>query len=106
MSKKIQISTVKQQADVQVINLNAYIIAKAVRASVALHNAFDECIDEETVGKCDETGKPITDENGNPTTEKVRSFNAYNNNPYAVASAYDIAVAFIDELVAAFEGEE
>lgn len=106
MSKKIQISTVKQTADVQVIDLNAYIIAKAVRASVVLHNAFDEGISEETVNKCDETGKPITDEIGNPITEKVRSLNVYNINPYAALNAYDTAVAFIDELVAAFEGDE
>lgn len=106
MSKKIQISTVKQQADVQVIGINAYIIAKAIRASVALHNAFDEGIREETVEKHDEYGKVITDEIGNPVTEQVRRLYADYINPYAALNAYDTAVAFIDELVAAFEGEE
>lgn len=103
--KKIQISTVKQQADVQVIGINAYIIAKAIRASVALHNAFDEAIREETVEKHDEYGKVITDEIGNPVTEQVRRLYADYINPYAALNVYDTAVAFIDELVAAFEEE-
>ena len=38
--KKIQISTIQQTADVQVISLNAYFIAKAIKAEVAMKNAL------------------------------------------------------------------
>lgn len=105
--KKIQVSTVKQTADVQVININAYIIAKAVRTSVQLHNAFDSAIKEEKMPKCDENGCEMTDENGKVLYEKVRDLNCYSlqNNCAEALAAYDNAIAFIDELVAAFEEE-
>ena len=103
--KKIQVSTVKQTADVQVINLNAYIIAKAVRASVMLHNAFDHAIEEEEMPEINKDGSLTVDENGKQVFKKARLLDQHNFDIIEAAAAYDNAIAFIDELVAAFEEE-
>lgn len=68
MEKKIQISTVRQEADVQVIALNAYFIAKVVKMQLELENVCRGA--KETHKKFnDETKKweDVLDENGNKT---------------------------------------
>lgn len=106
MSKKIQVSTVKQTADVQVINLNAYIVAKAVRTSLILHNAFDGSITEDELPAVNKDGSLKFNDNGEQMFEKVRSLDKHDCNCIEMAAAYDNAIAFIDELVKAFEEDE
>lgn len=107
MSKKIQISTVKQTADVQVINLNAYFVAKAIKAAVAMNsNEFRGLrepryeLDENAERMLDDNGKPVIlkDENG-----KVKySYDGYLTEE-GVDALLDTVKPFLDELVEAFE---
>lgn len=76
--KKIQISTVRQEANVEVIYVNAALISKVVKAHVAANNVIANAkergiIVEPTVmsidGNGDEVMKRATDEKGNLITE-------------------------------------
>jgi hypothetical protein len=67
---KIQVSTVKMTADVEVINVSSYLVAKVVRA----HDCVDMLIEQNKHVKQkynEETKKwePVLDENGNPKFE-------------------------------------
>ena len=42
MAKKIVISTVQQTCDVQVLNINAYLIAKVLEAKIKLQDALEK----------------------------------------------------------------
>ena len=105
--KKIQISTVQKQAEVQVINVNASIIARTIRAEVALKNALRECRKE--MYENDEKGNVIVDEDGKPIVAKDQNGNIiYKYNPYAMdldelKNIYEIVLPFIEELAKAFE---
>lgn len=66
MENKIQVSTVKMTADVEVINVSSYLVAKVVRA----HDCVDMLIEQNKHVKQKynkDTGKnePVLDENGN-----------------------------------------
>ena len=62
---KIQISTIERMANVQVIELNSYIISKVIKAAVVLENAINK---KEKTKWDDNVQKSVkvTDENGNP----------------------------------------
>lgn len=67
---KIQVSTVKMTADVEVINVSSYLVAKVVRA----HDCVDMLIEQNKHVKQqynEDTKKwePVLDENGNPKFE-------------------------------------
>ena len=67
---KIQVSTVKMTADVEVINVSSYLVAKVVRA----HDCVDMLIEQNKHVKQkfnDDTRKwePVLDENGNEQYE-------------------------------------
>lgn len=67
---KIQVSTVKMTADVEVINVSSYLVAKVVRA----HDCADMLIEQNKHVKQqynEDTKKwePVLDENGNPKFE-------------------------------------
>lgn len=49
---KIQVSTVRQMADVQVININAAFVTKAVKARLLLEDTIEKC----TYHLCDQYG--------------------------------------------------
>lgn len=93
--KKIQISTVKQTADVQVINLNAYFIAKAVKASVALNSNMFMRLREP---RYEDTGEKELDEYG----KVVYNYAGYLPDE-GVDALLDVVKPFLDELVEAFE---
>ena len=65
MEKKIQISSVKKECQIQVIELNAYLISKVVKAQVLLENVINK---KEKTKWDDNTQKSIkvVDEKGNP----------------------------------------
>lgn len=105
--KKIQISTVKQTADVQVISLNAYFVAKAIKAAVALNSGLFRGIRVPRY-EYTEDGKEVLDENGKPVPLKDENGKVkYNYDGYlteeSVDALLDIVKPFVDELVEAFE---
>lgn len=85
---KIRVSTVRQMADVQVINVNARLVSKATRAAVMLHNVI----------------------NNHTTTEVMPEHRLlYGVDEQAnieIVKTCEFALNFFDELVAAFEDDE
>ena len=63
---KIQMSTVKREANIQVIEINSYLISKIIKAQVVLENAINK---QERTKWNDSTQKSekVLDEKGNPT---------------------------------------
>ena len=97
--KKIQVTTVTKNANVQVIELNAYIISKVIRAQIQLENLLRNTISAKQEYKVvDEEGHKqwvdVLDENGNtiPQYSSVDSEMLHNN-----------IMPLINELVSAFE---
>ena len=62
---KIQISTIERMANVQVIELNSYIISKVIKAAVVLESAINKKEKTKWDDNVQKTVK-VTDENGNP----------------------------------------
>ena len=62
---KIQISSVKREANIQVIELNSYLISKIIKAQIILESAINK---KEKTKWDDNTQKSVkvTDEKGNP----------------------------------------
>lgn len=91
---KIQVSTVKMNADVEVINVSSYLVAKCVRAQMVMDNMIERSkyakkeYNEET-----KTWKPVLDENGNQV---------YAHNNAAVATMEEYVYPLLNELVEAF----
>ena len=97
--KKIQVTTVTKNANVQVIELNAYIISKVIRAQVQLEALLRGTIRTKKEYKAvDEEGHKewvdVLDENGNtiPLYDCVASETLHNN-----------IMPLLNELVNAFE---
>jgi hypothetical protein len=72
--KKIQVSTVKMNADVEVINISSYLVAKVMKAHIRLSDALDSAKHvKQEYKEVDESGKGdwvnVLDENGKPVIE-------------------------------------
>ena len=71
--KKIAVSTVEMKANVQVINVNAYLITKVVKAQILLENLLKNTIDVKQEYCENEDGKKgwvdVFDEDGKPVPE-------------------------------------
>lgn len=99
---KIQVSTVTKQANVQVIELNAYAITKIVKAQIRLKDALKNAERKKKEYKVvdDETGEKawvsVLDENGNEIVE-------YNNVDGNMLN--NEVMPLLQELVDALEGE-
>lgn len=121
MSKKIQVNTVKQTADVQVLFINASLITKALRADMASKEILSKLIDDfnaaikaRTEQVIDEVGNVVTDENGNPKTKPVLDKNGNQVYDYSYmrmdakyAEMFHTQIApFLKELVDAFDEAE
>lgn len=113
--KKIQISTVKQTADVQVINLNAYFIAKAVRTQIEVQRFIKILKDQHVIEEVyelvkDENGNPVFDEFDRPK-EEFKGYEYKCNSPEMgelvehVITLNESVIPFLNELVDAFEAE-
>lgn len=105
--KKIQVSTVRQEADVEVIFVNSHLINKAIRASIALDNALGGTRTPRTMRDAD--GKEVLDENGKPVQEKDENGNLLYDYSYRgireekdICALHETVKTFIDELTAAF----
>lgn len=116
MSKKIQVSTVKQTADVQVLFINASLITKVLRASIATKNILDKMCEygnaiapiikmgDEGEEVLDENGKPIQelDENGKP----MFNYSYFRMDATFVEQFHTQIAPFLKELVDAFDEAE
>lgn len=97
--KKIQVTTVEQTAQVQVINLNSYLVAKSVRTMLSLKHAIEGTRTEDSVTiRASETA-------GDDDKFEYR----YNLNKFTVESIdvlHDEVLPFLEELCNAFEEAE
>lgn len=114
--KKIHVSTVEQTASVEVIYVNATLIAKALRAQMAASKIADRMVrngnaqpvmgpelNENGEPKVDENGcmveKPVLDEKGN----QVWRYQCHRLDDEEVENFYKNVAPFLKELVDAFE---
>lgn len=106
--KQIQVSTVRQTADVEVVFVNANLISKVIKAQSALDRMLDGT--RTPMVKQDDNEKPLLDEKGKPVFETDENGNIlYNYNYRGIREEKDIAdlhekvKSLIDELVNAFD---
>ena len=106
--KKIQVSTVQQTANVEVIYVNANLISKAIRAKLKLDAMLEGT--KSKVFMTDDEGNIVMDENGKEVQKKDENGNliwSYNYLPMrkdeVVKDLHEIVKSFIDELTDAFE---
>ena len=90
--KKIQLTTIEQTAQVQVINLNSYLVAKSVRVMLSMKHAIRGTRVEEN--EVDEDGKPVYN-------YILSAFNAE-----SIDVLHDEVLPFLEELCNAFEEAE
>lgn len=103
--KKIQVSTVRQEANVEVIYVNAAFISKVVKAHVAATNIIEEAKENGTIV---EPTVPVIDANGNTVDERETDKNGKPITEYRCADGALIALnetiaPLLSELVNAFE---
>lgn len=108
MSKKIQVSTVRQTADVEVVFINANLISKVIKAQSALDRMLDGT--RNPCFRTNDEGEQILDENGKPVQAKTEDGKLiYEYNYRGIRETRDIkdlhekVKALIDELVDAFD---
>ena len=112
--KQIKVSTVRQEADVEVLFINSNLISKAIRASIAAQNIrakMGSSILQLEEPKLDEDGNEVTDENGNVVMVPVvdehnyvkHKYNYASLDPETVEDFHKNLLPFIQELVNAFE---
>ena len=116
MSKKIRVSTVNMNSDVQVLFINASLITKALRAQMAASSIAERMVrnssaqpvmeaelNENGEPKVDENGcvveKPVLDEKGN----HVWRYQCHRLDDGEVENFYKNVEPFLKELVDAFE---
>ena len=103
--KKIQISTVQKQANVEVIDLNSYFIVKAVKAQLVAHNVIDPMAVTVREPIIDAKGRVEEDENGDNLFQEVTIIDRNHFEPTIeqMQAILDNVIPFLDELVKAFE---
>ena len=103
--KKIQVSTVQKQANVEVIDLNSYFIAKAVKAQLVAHNVIDPMTTVIKRPVVDAKGRFEKDEHGDDLFQDVTVIdrNHFEPTPEQMQAILDDVIPFLDELVKAFE---
>lgn len=104
--KKIQITTEERTANVQIISVNAYLIARAVKAHLKMQSALDGT--KKPVYEKDTEGNTLKDTNGNKVQKKDEKGNpVYNYDRYLkceldVQNMHEV-MEFLDELCQSFE---
>lgn len=114
--KKIQLSTVSMNADVQVVFVNATLITKALRAQMAAEKIDERMVhtgDAQPVMEpvVDQEGNPIMNENGFPKEKpvldekgnQVWNYGYHRLDDKEVESFHKNVAPFLKELVDAFE---
>ena len=116
MSKKIKVSTVNMNSDVQVLFINASLITKALRAQMAASKIATRMENNRDVyplmeTETDQDGKPIVDENGyekqRPVLDEkgnqVWYYGTHRLDAVDVENFYKNVAPFLKELVDAFD---
>ena len=104
--KKIQFGTTNRQCDIEIIEVNSYLIAKAIKSQLKMHAALDET--KSPVYEKDSEGNTVKDANGNKVQKKdekgnlMYSYDRYLKRESDVQALYE-AMDFLDELVKGFE---
>lgn len=103
--KKIQVSTVQKQANVEVIDLNSYFIAKAVKAQLVAHNVIDTMTVTVNQPVIDAKGRVEKDEHGDDLFQDITIINRDNFEPTVeqMQAILNDVIPFLDELVKSFE---
>ena len=106
--KQIQVSTVRQTADVEVVFVNANLISKVIKAQAALDRMLDGT--RTPMVKQDDNGEPVLDANGKPVLETDDAGNIVYDYTYRgireqrdIADLHEKVKSLIDELVNAFD---
>lgn len=98
--KKIQFGTTKRECEIEIIEVNSYLIAKAVKSQLKMHAALD--------GTKSPVYEKVKDANGNIVQKKdekgnlVYSYDRYLKRESDVQAMHDV-MEFLDELVKGFE---
>jgi hypothetical protein len=117
MSKKIQLSTVRQTADVEVLYVNANLISKTIKAETALGLLIESlkaqgCIVPRYEPELDENGEPKVDKDGcvidrkvidEKTGKQIIDYCSCRLNADDIAVLYETIAPFLKELVDAFD---
>lgn len=91
---KIQVSTVKMNADVEVINVSSYLVAKCVRAQAIMDNMIERSkYAQKKYNEVTKEWESVLDENGNQV---------YAHHNDAVATMEEHIYPLLNELVKAF----
>ena len=105
--KKIQIGTVRQTADVEVLFINASLIAKAIHANDAIQNIIEYAkamgeIVPRYQPKHDENGDYVKNEYGNTVQEPVLDENGNHVTDYSTCTLDSSTLMRINTQVATF----
>jgi hypothetical protein len=117
MKKKIEVSAVRQTADVEVIYVNANLISKAIRACIAMNSIIERMKAQGYIvprydAPEDENGNPITDERGivksTPVLDEkgnqiIDYCSGVDLNSYELRALNEDVAPFLNELNDAFE---
>lgn len=104
--KKIQFSTVEKQCNVEIIELNTYMIARAIKAQLKMQSALEGT--KTPVYEKDLEGNTLKDADGNKVQKKdekgnlVYSYDRYLRNEEAIKKLHE-ALEFLNELCKGFE---
>jgi hypothetical protein len=104
--KKIQFSTVEKQCNIEIIELNTYFIAKAIKAQLKMQSALEGS--KTPVYEKDSEGNTLKDANGNKVQKKdekgnlVYSYDRYLRNEESVKKLHE-SLEFLNELCEGFE---
>ena len=104
--KKIQFGTTNRQCDIEIIEVNSYLIAKAIKSQLKMHVALDGT--KSPVYEKDSEGNTVKDANGNKVQKKdekgnlMYSYDRYLKRESDVQALHE-AMDFLDELVKGFE---
>lgn len=96
--KQIQFGTTKRECEIEIIEVNSYLIVKAVKSQLKMHAALDGT--KSPVYEKDANGNKVQkkDEKGN----LVYSYDHYLKRESDVQAMHDV-MEFLDELVKGFE---
>lgn len=104
--KQIQFGTTKRECEIEIIEVNSYLIVKAVKAQLKMHAALDGT--KNPVYEKDAEGNTLKDANGNKVQKKddkgnlVYSYDRYLKHETDVKDMHEV-MEFFDDLVKGFE---
>lgn len=104
--KQIQFGTTKRECEIEIIELNTYFIAKAIKAQLKMQSALEGS--KTPVYEKDTEGNTLKDANGNKVQKKdekgnlVYTYDRYLKNEEAIKKLHE-ALEFLNELCKGFE---